>query len=258
MLKQLCVSLAVLAVASAATAADITNPFYLPTKGQVGSITSVGFDKTQQKNKDYNSKYYTTEVREELQYGITDTLTLAASLGNSFFKEKDASGENYKKDENMNWDVTLAWNIFNKDFKLQAAATYLQDKLYNNNGEYKSVYGEVKMGYQFAQLLPYILVAEELPIAQSKGYDKPVYHAKLGLYQGKTENWGLDTGIRWIHNVDDGSSKQTVCNAEVEASYYLTKNGAVSVYGTYALDGKAKNNADVYEKSIGLRLRWFF
>ena len=269
MLKQTLIALGVLAVAGTAAAADITNPFYLPTKGQVGSVTSADFTRFQYKNSkdqdDTTYKSYDTNVTEELQYGLTDSLALIANIGNTFSKVKalEADGTSFtdKEDKNIAWATGLAWNIFSKAFKLQAALGYGQDQLVNRydegKGEYKYVTGGIKMGYQFKTMLPYVEVGEQLPIGQKKGIDKPIYTGKIGLYQGKCEVWALDTGIRATHN-ENTDYEATTYDAEVEASYYLTKKSAISVYGNYTLKGKAKTQADIHDKSVGARLRWFF
>ena len=267
MLKQTLIALGILAVAGTAAAADITNPFYLPTKGQLGSITSADFTRGQYKsNWNEDARSYDTNVTEELQYGLTDSLALIANIGNTFSKVKfldDGSYTTDKEDKNIAWETGLAWNIFNKAFKLQAALAYGQDQLDNRYqdqegmGEFKYVAGTIRAGYQFAKMLPYVEVGELLPVAQKKGADKPTYTGKIGLYQGKCETWALDTGIRVTHDANT-EYKGTTYDAEVEASYYLTKKSAVSVYGTYTLKGFAKTQADIYNKSAGVRLRWYF
>lgn len=263
MLKQTLVAVIALAVAGSAAAADITNPFYLPAKGQVGSITSADYTRSQYKDKFWNSeKSYNTNVSEELQYGLSDNLAVYASVGNIFAKVKDALlNETDKEDRNINWEGGFAWNILSQAFKLQALLGYGQDPSVNafmdGMGEYKYLVGAVKTGYQFKKMLPYVEVTEELPIGQKKGVDKPVYTAKVGLYQGKCEVWALDTGIRYLHD-ENTDVEGTAYVAEVEGSYYLTKKVAVGLYGTYALKGRAKVDADIHSKSVGARLRWFF
>lgn len=263
MLKKTLIALGVLAVAGSAAAADITNPFYLPAKGQVGSITSVGFDRAQYKfNTDESLNLYNTVAQEELQYGLTDNLTLWGYFGNTFAKGKWTGELSGKEDENLNWGAGLTWNIVDKAFKLQVALGYNQDKLYgtlyDTSGEYKYLTGKIKAGYQLKTMLPYVEIGEKLPIAQTNAeeLDKPTYTAKIGLYQGKCETWALDTGLRVTH--DENEIEATTYDVEAEASYYLTKNSALSLYGTYTLDGKAKDQTDIYDKSVGLRLRWFF
>lgn len=271
MLKQTLIALGIVAISGVASAADITNPFYLPAKGQIGSITSVDFTRTQYKNKfSMSEKSYETDLSEELQFGLTDNLALIGKVGNVFAKLKEIIWDRDtntilagtdKEDKNINWEGGLAWNIFSQAFKLQAKLVYGQDPSVNRFDEgfglYKYVGGAIKTGYQFKTMLPYIEVGEELPIGQKKGADKPTYTAKAGLYQGKCEVWGLDTGIRYIHD-ENTYTEGTAYNAEAEASYYLTKQVAVGVYGSYTLKGRAKVDADVHSKTVGARLRWFF
>ena len=266
MLKQTLIALGVIAVAGTAAAADITNPFYLPTKGQVGSITSAEFSRYQYKNShdldDSAVRFYGTTVNEELQYGLTDSLALVANVGNTFEKFNDMYAKySDKEDKNIAWEAGFAWNILNKAFKLQASLVYGQNQLTNRYsegfGEYKYVEGTIKAGYQFDKMLPYVELGEQLPIGQKKGMDKPVYTGKVGLYQGQCETWGLDTGIRVTHD-ENTEYEATTYSAEAEASYYLTKKSAISVYGSYTFKGDAKTQADVYDKAAGIRLRWFF
>lgn len=271
MLKQTLVALGILAIAGTASAADITNPFYLPTKGQIGSITSIDYTRSQFKDKFSGSESsHETNLSEELQYGLTDDVALVAKVGNIFSKLKEAFWDDDdntfvnrkdKEDTNINWEGGFAWNILNKAFKLQTKLVYGQDPSVNRFnsgfGEYKYVTGTVKAGYQFKKVLPYVEVAEEFPIGQKKGADKPTYTAKAGLYQGKCEVWSLDTGIRYVHD-ENTYTEGTAYVAEAEASYYLTKKVAVGLYGSYALKGRAKVSADYRSKSVGARLRWFF
>ena len=261
MFKKTLLLTAVLSLVGTAFAADITNPFYLPNKGQVVSTTSGGFNLMQYKNSNENVKLYNTTLQEQLQLGMSNNFTLWGYIGNTFNKSKYISellSFSNKQDENLNWGAGLTWNIWDKTLKVQAFLGYNQDKLYNADGEFKYLSGKIKFGYQLKTMLPYVEISEELPIAQVKnnGIDKPVYSAKIGLYQGELESWGLDTGLRAIHN--ENEIKSTIYDAQAEASYYLTKNTAISIYGTYTLTGKAKNRTDIYSKSVGLRLRLLF
>ena len=261
MFKKSLLSIGVFSLVGTAFAADITNPFYLPNKGQVASTTSGGFNLMQYKNSNENIKLYNTTLQEHLQLGITDKLTLWGYFGNTFDKTKYISESisfSDKQDENLNWGAGLTWNIWDKTLKVQASLGYNQDKLYNSDGEFKYLSGQIKVGYQLKTMLPYVEIGEELPVTQPKdnGIDKPVYTGKIGLYQGELESWGLDTGLRAIH--DENESEATFYNIEAEASYYLTKSSAVGIYGSYTLNGKAKNQTDIYDKSIGLRLKWTF
>ena len=108
--------------------------------------------------------------------------------------------------------------------------------------------------------MPYITGSVEVPIGQKSGLkgiagDKLIYNTKLGIYQGSCEKWSLDTGFRLGYN--ENTEARTI-SAEAEASYYLTPSIAVGIYGTYMLDGRAKYDTDIYEKTLGARLRLFF
>ena len=268
MLKQMLCAISVLAVTGAAYAEDITNPFYLAMKGQVGSITSFQGEKLVVKNKYANTKSIRMMAQEELQYGLTDSLSIFGTFGNTWDKWKgtpqnflDPPAQKAVKDnENIAWSAGLGWNVFSGPFNWQLSAQYGQDRLKNFSGEYKYIKGETKLGYRFKKVLPYVTGAVEIPVGQKSGIkgiagDKFIYDTKVGIYQGACEVWSLDTGVRLSYNEN---TEARVFTAEAEASYYLTPKTTLGVYGTYALDGHAKYDRDIYDKTAGVRLRLFF
>lgn len=264
MLKKSLLMLSVMSMATAATAADITNPFYLAQDGQFGSVTSVETARVVAKNVQDYSKSNPIIATEEVRYGLTDTVALKMSFGNVWDKWKanwtDVPYETEKDNENIQWSAGLGWNVLSGPTRLQLSAEYGQNRLQNFDGEYKYVAGQAKVGYQFKTFLPYVSGGVEIPVGQKSGIkgiagDKFMYSAKAGVYQGKCEVWALDTGVRMTY---DENTEARLVTAEAEASVYLTPNTAIGVYGTYALDGKAKYDTDIYEKSVGARLRLFF
>ena len=56
----------------------------------------------------------------------------------------------------------------------------------------------------------------------------------------------------------DETDESRVVSYDLEASYHLTKNWAISAFGSYALDGQAKYDTEIHDKTIGLRLRTSF
>ena len=68
MLRKSLVIFGGLAFSTFAVADDITNPFFLPKKMQLASVSSVGFDRSQQKNSASSLTAYNTLLQEELQY----------------------------------------------------------------------------------------------------------------------------------------------------------------------------------------------
>ena len=264
MLKQTLLVCSILSVAGAAAASDITNPFYLARKGEVGFITSAALERMVEKNEFDYTKSNQKILKEEIRYGFTDSLALIGSVGNTWDRWKGnwdvPAWESRTDNENINWSAGLGWNVLSGPTRLQVSAQYGQDRLKNFDGEYKYVTGDMKLGYQFARVLPYVTGGIEIPVAQKsgrKGYagDKFIYNTKAGIYQGKCEVWSLDTGVRMTY---DENREARVVTAEAEASVYLTSSIALGVYGTYALDGKAKYDTEIFDKSVGLRLRMFF
>ncbi|MBQ3696219.1 MAG: hypothetical protein II938_04575 [Alphaproteobacteria bacterium] len=265
MLKQTLLAFSILSVAGAAAAADITNPFYVVSEqGEIGFITSASARKVVEKGDFDRSKSTQYALQEEVRVGLTDSLALVGTVGNTWDRWKSnwdrQAWRRNRDNENINWSAGMAWNITTGPARWQVSGKYGQDRLKNFDGEYKYVAGETKLGYQFKRALPYVTGGIEVPVGQKSGLkgfagDKFTYNAKAGVYQGKCEVWALDTGVRLTY---DENREARVVTAEAEASYYITPKIALGVYGTYALDGRAKYGTDIYDKSVGARLRMFF
>ncbi len=268
MFKKFLMISSILVVSSAVMAEDVANPFYLARKGQVGSITSVGVQRLVSKNKGSYLKSNRLLAKEDIQVGVIDSLAVVGSFGNTWDKWKGTPGKflaqpaqkSVRDNENILWNAGLAWNALSGPVRLQVSARYGQDRLKNFDGEYKYVSGEAKLGYQFQKAMPYITGAVEIPVGQKSGTkgiagDKFIYNTKAGVYQGQCEVWALDTGLRLSY---DENTEERIVAAEAEASYYLTPTTTLGIYGSYALDGRAKYGRDVYDKSAGVRLRMFF
>ena len=267
MLKKTLLAFSILSVAGTAAAADITNPFYLVSEqGEFGSITSAEMRRLVEKNKFDHTKSIQKTLNEEIRYGLTDSLALMVSFGNTWDRWKgnwDVPANQVRRDnENFNFaaGIGMGWNILSGPVRMQLSGKYGQDRLKNFDGEYKYAAFETKLGYQFRRLLPYVTGGIEIPLFQKSGLkgfagDKFTYNAKAGIYQGKCEVWALDAGVRLTY---DENREARIVTAEAEASYYITPKATIGVYGTYALDGRAKYGTDIYDKSAGLRLRLFF
>ena len=266
MLKQTLLAFSVLSITGAAAAKDITNPFYLISEqGELDFVTSGAVKRSIEKNDlGYHHKSIQMVANEEIRFGLTDSLALLGSIGNTWDRWKGnwkpSSDKTIKDNENIAWTAGLGWNILSGPARWQISSVYGQDRLRSFDGEYKYIAAETKLGYQFKTFLPYVTGGIEIPIGQKAGQsglegNKLIYNTKVGVYQGKCEVWALDTGVRLTY---DENRESRVVSAEAEASYYITPNVSVGVYGTYALDGRAKYDVDLYEKSAGVRLRLAF
>ena len=277
MLKQTLLAFTVLGVAGSAAAADITNPFFLPEAMHVNSVTSFDFARTQRKSKGavvealpgstgpattvegaQNTRSYEKIATEKLQFGILNNLALIGEIGKTWLKGKDLlEGDSGKWHNDLDWNAGLAWNILSCGTKLQVSSVYGQDAP-GEKGTYKYFDTGVKLGYQFKTFLPYVTFNVHTPVGQTNQdrLNKWSYNGKVGVYQGKCGVWALDTALAWAF--DRTAEHGRYLSAEAEASYYLTKNMTLGVYGSYMLDGKAKGQTDVYDKTVGARLRLYF
>ena len=258
MLKQTLLAFTVLGVAGSAAAADITNPFFLPESLHVASVTSATFSRTQAKSSTGNAREYDKVLTEQLQFGILNNLAVIGGIEKDWGRTKNLlAGTSEKSHNDLDWEAGLAWNILSCDTKLQLSSVYgqLDPGL---KGTYKYFDTEIKAGYQFKTMLPYVTFNVHTPVAQTKdGHaDRWSYNGKVGLYQGECGVWSLDTALAWAFDRTDRHAR--TLSAEAEASYYLTKNMTLGVYGSYMLDGKAKGQMDLYDKTVGARLRLYF
>ncbi len=259
MLKQALLVAGALSLTTSAYALELTNPFYGPSKGTVASTTTYEFGTATAKNDFYRSKEYDNTLTESLSYGLTDTVSLDASVGNVWQKTKDSYDGTDKDDKNIDWDLGATWNILTGPTKLQVSAAYGQDESnsHDNHGAYKYVDAGVKLGHTIGIYTPYLAGAVERPLFQSEEGDHHVkYEGKVGVYAYcPRADVAVDTGLRADYNRTD---KVAAYSYDLEVSYFLTNNVAVSAFGSYILDGKAIESQDVYGKSIGLRLRTAF
>ena len=256
MLKQTLLAFTVLGFAGTAAAADITNPFFLPESLHVNSVTSFEYGRMQAKNDFANERGYGKVLTEELQFGILNNLAIIGGIEKDWVKSKDRlTGDTSRDHNDLDWEAGLAWNILHCNTKLQVSSVYGQEDPGRTKGTYKYFDTAVKLGYQFKTFLPYVSLNVVTPVAQTSRDNRWEYTPRIGVYQGKCGVWSLDTGVSVSFDRADHSR---YVMADAEASYYLTKNATLGVYGSYMLDGKAKNGTDVYEKSVGARLRLYF
>lgn len=259
MFKQALLVAGVLSLATAASALELTNPFYVPTKGTIASTTTYDFETTTVKNKgaDLRVKEYDHYVSEALSYGLTDNLSLDASIANTFAKGT-FYGITDREDKNIAFTAGSTWNVLTGPAKLQVSAAYGQDEAKDGEfGAYKYVTGAVKAGYTMGIYTPYVSAGIEKPLFQHQGDDKePIYTGKAAVYafcpRIKTS---VDTGFTVTHAEE---VEYTGYSYDLEVAYHVTKNVAVSAFGSYLIDGNAKYSTDVYGNKVGLKLRAAF
>ena len=253
MLKQTLLAFTVLGFAGTAAAADITNPFFLPKALHVNSITSGSFTKATYKGDGWADRGYIKQAAEQLQFGILNNLAVIGGIEKYWSKSKGG----FKYHNDLDWDAGLAWNIVDCNAKVQLSSVYGQEAPGRTKGTYKYFDTALKLGYQFKTFMPYVSLNVVTPVAQTSRDNRWNYTGRVGVYQGKCEVWSLDTGLAMNFDRADHSHDFT---ADAEASYYLTKNVTLGVYGSYLLDRQEKFDGDEHnhEKTVGARLRMYF
>lgn len=270
MFKQALLVAGVLSLATAASALELTNPFYVPSKGTISSTTTYEFATRTAKASEgplsVRSKEYDNTIAEKLSYGLTDTVSLDATVANVFQKGKDSlSIGNWggsvtdRDDKNIDFELGSTWNVLTGPAKVQVSGAYGQaeSNSHDNLGAYKYVTGAVKAGYTMGIYTPYLAGSVELPVAQNDDGDNHAkYEAKAGVYaycpRIKT---AVDTGLRLNY---DETYEARVYAYDLEVSYFLTDKVAVSAFGSVDFAGKAEADTDLYGNKLGLRLRAAF
>ncbi len=257
-MKKILLTCSILGLTTTASAAGITNPFFMPEQLHVLSETRAEFARTQIKNGFINMRTYNTIAQERLTLGVLDNLALTGTFGNTWAKAKERTfGFSESKDKNLTFEGGLSYLVLNDTAKLQLNAAYGQNEAMADEGAYKYINAEVKAGYQAKGMLPYVSARAHLPVGQKKGSDKPSYTLRTGLFQGKCGVWSLDTGLSLEFDTNT-DVKTRIFAADMEASYFLTKNVSLSLYGEYVLNGKGKYDSDLYGKRIGATFRFYF
>ncbi len=254
MLKQALLVAGVLSLATAASALELTNPFYGPSKGTVASTTTYNFATSTEKNDGARAKSYDHYIAEALSYGLTDSVSLDATVANTFQKTHAD-----RDDKNIDFELGSTWNVLTGKTKVQVKGAYGQEESnsHDNLGAYKYVKGSVKAGYTMGIYTPYVAGSVELPVAQNDDGDNHAkYEGKAGVYAYCPRiHTAVDTGVRV--NYDETDEARTYAY-DLEASYFLTDNVAVSAFGSVDFAGKAEGNTDLYGNKVGLRLRAAF
>lgn len=237
---------------SQAMAADITNPFFTPNKGQIVSDTNVGYYREKPKHGgDVSEGYYAAET---LEYGITDKFSINGTIANMF----DTQGE-YNNDHNFAYQIGAKYNTNCDKVLFQIAAnytTYEPQSWYGkpaSNHWSKALDAEIKLGYDMGNgLTPYASYALDSDIDTADRYLTQSFKVGAHKYFGK---YALDLAARYDFSTHGKNVNQWW--VEAAADYYIKDNIAVGIYGDYFIDGTGSHDTD-YDYSAGAHLKVLF
>lgn len=256
---------------TSAMAVDITNPFYLPTKGKFLSDTSVEMNRGKTDTGSYEGVEKSAYAREELSYGVTDNFAVVAGIGNTFDYDKD---DDYNNDHNFDYSLGVKYNYVNGKLMTQAGAMY---NTWNEKSWYgkfwsdddtnerwgKELSGYVRVGYDMGCMTPY---TEFTALGElDRDNNEQEYSWKLGVLKA-WDKARLNAGVRYTfdetEDSDGGNGHNERVDLELAVDYLVTDTFSVGAYAEYYLGGDAMeeiNRKDVeYDRTIGLNAKVLF
>ena len=261
---------------TSAMAVDITNPFYLPTKGKFLSDTKIEMNRGKTDNGVEEGVAKSAYAREEVAYGVTDNFAVVLGIGNEFDYDKD---DNYNNDHNFDYSLGVRYNHVNGKLMTQVGATYrTADYETFESGYYedddtnerwlKALDGYVRVGYDMGCITPYTEFTAEGELDRDNNEQE--YSWKLGVLKA-WDKARLNAGVRYTFNetedneegVDyNGNGHNERVDLELAVDYLVTDTFSVGAYAEYYLGGDADeeiNRKDVeYDRTIGLNAKVLF
>ena len=249
---------------SSAFAADITNPFFLPTQGKFLSDTKVEFSRDKMDAGDWEYADKGAYANETLSFGLTDNLALVGSIGNTFDVNED---DEINNDHNFDYMLGVKYNHnFGKVLTQVGAYYWTSDAQSFYGQDYgtwdeengsrwdKEVGGYVQVGYDMGcGLTPYTSLNLASPVDQSSR--DLSYSWFFGAHK-MFEKVSVDGGFRYDfgHDTDNEGEEWYV---EASANYFVTDNFTVGVYGDYYLGGNDRKDQE-YDYTVGLNAKVLF
>ena len=262
---------------TSAMAVDITNPFYLPTKGKFLSDTKIEMNRGKYDDGAVESVSKNAYAREELTYGVTDNFAVVAGIGNEFDYDKD---DDYNNDHNFDYSLGVKYNHVNGKLMTQIGVMYntWNQKSWEGKANYhdeetndrwmKELIGYARVGYDMGCITPYAEFTAEGELDRNNNEQE--YSWKLGVHKAWSKA-SLDAGVRYTFNeteddedgVDyNGNGHNERVDLELGVNYLVNDTFSVGAYATYYLGGNMDeyiNRKDVeYDRTIGLNAKVLF
>ena len=262
MKKSLLVLTAALLAGTAASAADIYHPFYMPTKGGFLSDTNAMYQNVEK------GDYDNLVLSEGIAYGVTDKFAVTGTVADAWYMDYPKGwpfgAKGHDRYDNPAFDFGVKYNLIDcpkSRVKVQVGANYTQGTFSMNNAFYfdhhaKAFSGFVKAGFEVEEgFLPYVTGTVVKPIGKLE--EQPFYAGRFGVYKTLTANLGADLGVdyTWYSSTDGDSKHGREWDLDLALNYKLSDNTSIGLTGSYALDIKP---GDVDYYSVGLNFKWAF
>ena len=275
--RTLLLASAAVMVTTSAMAVDITNPFYLPTKGKFLSDTKIQMNRGKINDGVTENELRTSYAREELSYGVSDNFAVVLGIGNTFdYNLKEGDDKSFlNNDHNFDYSLGVKYNYVNGKLLTQAGVMYntwdeesfLGKANYNdletNERWSKELEGYVRVGYDMGCITPYTEFTAEGEL--DRDANEQEYSWKLGFYKA-WDKVTADAGVRYTfdetEDSDGGNGNNERVDLEFAVNYLVNDNFSVGAYAEYYLGGDADedfNRKDVeYDRTIGLNAKVLF
>lgn len=236
---------------TSAFAMDVTNPFYIPMKGDFLSETALTYQNEE------HGKSEALYGSETLSFGITDKLTVLGTIGDTWIlDEPGVTGDD--RYDNPDFSVGVKYNLIDcckSDWKVQLGAAYTQGKDADHND--KEFSGFVKAGYVLPyDVMPYVTASVFKPIDRYES--EPIYSARAALFKtwGKhitTDFGGTYTWGQYTEEYDTGRKHDSEWKLDAGVNYVFSDCMSVGLTGSYVLDTKPENE-DEYTVGVNFKV----
>lgn len=247
--------------ASAASAAEITHPFYLPERNHVmATLTGELRAEDYKDDTGMSTKHRSKTIGGDVKFGVWDNLAVQFMLSNAFVNSRYSFAPPYNDDKNIDWALNALYNVaLDSDWMVQVGGGYGQRESwsYLNHGEHKYLNASAKIGYQFDEVVPYLSGYAELPLAHKHQINDPRYVAKLGVYRNYGDIWTGDGGIKLEY---ERAYRMQAWSAFAEFGYFLGDSGNfwAGWYGEWMAHGRQDNGGKAHDILGGVKLKAVF
>jgi len=236
-----------LLVSSSAFAMDVSNPFYVPAKGNFLSETEALYE---------NFEHGNTEnalLSEILSYGVTQNFSVNAKITDKWLLDEPGIHGQDRYD-NPAWGVGIKYNLIDGDknnWKAQLGADYEQGGVDHHDKEFS---GYVKTGYQMDRFLPYLTVRVNKSVGKNEA--KPSIESRAALNTILTKKTNLDLGVSY----DWDSSTSRIQGKHISAwsldaalNYVFSDSMSIGLKGDYVLRSKP-TDIDGYDFGLNFKV----
>ncbi|MBQ7413215.1 MAG: hypothetical protein IJV07_02960 [Alphaproteobacteria bacterium] len=252
MKKSLFVLTATLMASSAAFAMDVSNPFYVPMKGDFLSETNIAYNNFE------HGKSEDTTLAETLSYGITRNFSVNGTIADTWlFDAKGVTG--HDRYDNPAWGIGLKYNLVDcckTNWKVQLGANYDQGGVDHHD---KTLSAYAKAGYQMGRFLPYVTATMEKPVGKYE--EAPTWEGRAALNTAFSKKVNLDAGIIYDWSASTNAIRKTTgerkhasgLGLDSTLNYVFSDCMSVGLTGQYLLDTKP-NNVDAYSVGVNFKV----